>query len=71
MNPERKPHGGGKRKDRCFRIYMTMPDGATEDEVMDFLEDAIVSACHNMEGPDIDPDTVSVKRLYPLYSEQK
>lgn len=60
----------GIRKDRCFKVYLEMPAGVPEDEVMDYLEDAI--RCYRQHEPPrrahgFDEDTVVVKRATPKY----
>lgn len=61
---------GGARKDRVFKVYIEMPPGVPEDEVMDYIEDAIVSY-REYEPPrrahGFDKETVCVKRRDPKY----
>lgn len=66
---------GGVRKDRVFKVCITVPDGATEDQVMDYIEDAVTSFKGGLPPEDpmfnLDPDTVSVKRVSPKYGEHE
>ncbi len=59
---------GGKRKDRCFKVYLNMPKGFTEEDVMEFIESAVTEHRDSKIGR---LGGVSVKRLNPLYSECK
>lgn len=68
-------HFGGVRRDRVFKVYLTMPEGAAEDEVMDYIEDAVATWKGQLhpDNPifDLDPDSVSVRRRSPKYKECK
>jgi hypothetical protein len=58
---------GGVRKDRCFRVYLEVPDGVSEDAVMDLIEEAVASHANNLR---IDPNTITVKRHTKKYAEE-
>lgn len=62
---------GGKRKDRCFRVYLQMPEDAEDEDVIDYLVDAIkehrkkYSGAHPMAA--LDPESVWARRKSPDY----
>ena len=64
---------GGRRKDRVFKVYLTIPDGVTEDQILDYIEDAVMNFQfgHDLYATlKIDVDSVSAKRGTPQYAEQ-
>ncbi len=68
VNPYVPKRGGGKRKDRVFKIHIEIPDGVEEDKVMDMIEEAVASHSTQLG---INPESISVKRNFPKYSEMK
>ncbi len=68
MKPYIPKRGGGKRKDRVFKVHIEVPHGVPEDEVMDMIEDAVASRSKQLG---INPESVSVKRNFPKYSEME
>lgn len=66
---------GGSKKDRCFRVLLRIPDGADEDQVMDYIENAVCGWKGGLHPDDpmtnLDCDTVLVKRRHPKYGEQR
>lgn len=63
---------GGVRTDRVFKVCIVVPPSISEDELMDYIEDAICEY-RKYEPPrrahGFDADTVAVKRRHPKYSE--
>lgn len=58
----------GTRKVRCFKVYLEMPDQTPEDEVMDYIEDAVREYKEYEPGRrahGFDKDTVCVRRATP------
>jgi hypothetical protein len=58
--------GGTRKTNRVFRVELTIPPDATEDDVMDYIEDAVQcwKGSYHPDHPmfDLDPDTVVCKR---------
>lgn len=67
------PRRGGSRKDRTFKVSLRMPEGMSEDSVMDYIEEAVCGWVKGLplDHPirDIDTNTVTVKRNTPKYAE--
>ena len=56
---------GGKRKDRIFRVYMELPPHISEDEMMDYIEDAVIHYREHIApipASSFNGDTVVVRR---------
>ncbi len=71
-----RPFKGVARKDRCFRVYLNMPDGVLEDDMMDYIEAAVRN--YRREEPEIwgninylDDASVRVIRFSPKYGGTK
>lgn len=64
---------GGSRKDRVFKVCVLMPDGVSEDDVMNYIEAAVKShkGGFPLEHPmrQLDAPSVYVKRASPKYEE--
>lgn len=66
---------GGKPSRRVFKVVLQMPPGATEEDVMEYIREAVASHKDRIfrDSPmfGLDRDKVQVKRSTPKYEEQR
>ncbi len=63
---------GGCRRDRVFKVCLTIPEGVSEDQVMDYIEEAVCEYLKTDQTQTrwgnlnyLDTDLVTVKRRDP------